>query len=176
MIMADISNLIELMKLQHKEQLKKQDRLHAKQMAVLIPRVKTRDADLKHCIEAACDGAKGSCTPVASFESFDSSSKLWLVYLERFRTFLTANSFPKEKEAQVLLTNHTTVTYKLFSNLAARQSPPEGINDLSTNDNQKFTGEQFNPRRVVVRERGEFWSDLKPKPGDTIQEVFIVGS
>ena len=33
---------------------------------------KMRD-EMKHLIEAACDGAKRSSTPVASFQPFDSS-------------------------------------------------------------------------------------------------------
>ena len=74
---------------QSREQAKK----HAEQMAVLIDQVKVRDAEMKHLI-----GAKGSSTPVASFEPFDSNSELYLDYLETFRTFLTANSIPKQKE------------------------------------------------------------------------------
>ena len=54
---------------------------------------------MKHLVEAAHDGAKANPIPVASFRPFDLSSELWLDYLERFRTFLTANSIPKEKEA-----------------------------------------------------------------------------
>ena len=161
-IMADTTNLMELMRLHYKEQMEKQDRQHAEQMAVLIGRIKTRDADMKRLIEAAHDGAKGSSTPVTSFKPFDSNSELLLDYLERFRTFLTANSIPKEKEAQVFLTNQTTVTYKLLlSNLAAQQSPAKGNSNLSIDDIQKFMGEQFHPRKFVVSERYRFWSGLK---------------
>ena len=42
-IMTGINNLIELMKLQHKERMVKKDTQHAKQMAVLMAQVKTRD-------------------------------------------------------------------------------------------------------------------------------------
>ena len=66
-------------------------------MAVLRDQVKVRDAEMKHLIEAAHDGA---IYTVASFEPFDSNPELWMDYLEKFRTFLTANSIPKEKEAQ----------------------------------------------------------------------------
>ena len=38
-------------------------------------------------------------------------------------------------------------------------------------DIQKFMGEQFNPRRFVVRERYKIWEDLKQKVGETIQEL-----
>ena len=107
---------------------------------------------MKHLIEVAHDGAKGSSTQVASFKPIDSSSELWLDDLERFRNFLTAKSIPKE-EAQILLTYKTTVTYELLSNLAAQQPPPKGINDLSMDNIQKSMGEQLNARRFVVRER-----------------------
>ena len=85
--------------------MEKKDRQHAEQKAVLIAQVKTGVVEMKHLIEAAHDGAKGSYTPVASFQPLDSSSD---------GTFLTANSTPKEKEAQVFLTNQTTIIYKLL--------------------------------------------------------------
>ena len=44
--MDDIANLIEPIKVQHKEQIEEQDRQHAEQMAVLIAKVKSRDADM----------------------------------------------------------------------------------------------------------------------------------
>ena len=69
------------------------------QVVVLIEQIKTKEEGMKNVIEAACDGARGSSTQVASFQPFDSSSELWLDYLERFRAFHTANSIPKEKEA-----------------------------------------------------------------------------
>ena len=126
---------------------------------------------MKHPIEAARDGTKGSSTPVASFQPFESSSELWLDYLERSRTFLTAISVPKKKEAHVFLTNQTTVTYKLLSNLSAQQSLPKGIIQLRMEDIQKLTGKQFDPKRFVVRERYHFWVDLKRKLGETIQDL-----
>ena len=70
---------------------------------------------MKNLIQAAHDGGRENSTPVASFEPFDSSSELWLDYLEILRTFCTVNSIPKENKAQVFLTNQTTVTYKLPS-------------------------------------------------------------
>ena len=148
-----------------------QERKHTKQMAVLIEQVKIRDAEMEHLIGSACDGAKAHSTPVASFQPFDLSSEPWLDYMERFRTFLTVNFISKEKEAQVFLTSQTTVTYNLLSNLVARQSPAKGVNDLSMDDIQKFMEEQFNPRRFVVIERYKFWSDLKQKPEETLQEL-----
>ena len=92
-------------------------------------------------------------------------------YLERFRTFLIANSISKEKEAQVFLTNLTTVTYKLLSNLAAQQSPAKGINNLSMDDIQKLMVEQLDPRRFAVQKRYEFLAYLKQKPGETLQKL-----
>ena len=90
----------------HREQMdeqarqsREQEKKHVEQMAVLIYQVKVRDAEMNHLIEAACDGAKGGSTQVTSFKPFDSNTELWLDYLERFRTFLTVNSIPKEKEA-----------------------------------------------------------------------------
>ena len=61
-----------------------------------------------------------------------------------------ANFNPKEKEAQVFLTNQSTVTYRLLSNLAAQESPPKGINELRMDYIQEFMGEQFDPKRFVL--------------------------
>ena len=45
--------------------------------------------------------------------SFRSPFRTWKDYLERFHTFASANSVPKDKMAQIYLTNQTTATYKL---------------------------------------------------------------
>ena len=78
---------------------------------------------------------------MVSYEPFDSNSELWMDYLERFRTFLIANSILKEREAQVFLTNQTRVTYKLLSYMVGQPSPAKGINNLSKDVIQMFMGE-----------------------------------
>ena len=82
-IMAEITISIEMLKLQHKEEIeeqarqsREQARQHVEQMAVLKEQVKAREVEMKHVIEAARDGTKGSYTPVASFQRLDSSSDL----------------------------------------------------------------------------------------------------
>ena len=97
--MAELASLIEVLKKQHKEQMDEQARQHREQMAVLGEHIRVQDFKMKKLIETACDGVRGGFTPMASFQPFDSSPELWLDYLERFKTFLTANSVPKEKEA-----------------------------------------------------------------------------
>ena len=110
-------------------------------------------------------------TPMASFQPFDSTSELWTDYLARFRTFVTANSIPDNKQAQIFLTNQSNSVYKMLSNLAAQQQPVKSIHELTMNDIQTFMAEQFDPKRFVVRERFKFWSDIKRKPGETIPEL-----
>ena len=118
-IMADIVSLIDVLMRQHKEQMDKQARQHREQIAVLKEQVKTKQHEMKNLIEATSDRFRGSSAPVVSFQPIDSSSELWLDYLERFRTSLTANSIPKKKEAYLFLTNQSTVTCKLLSNVEA---------------------------------------------------------
>ena len=108
---------------------------------------------------------------MASFQPFDSTSELWTDYLARFRTFVTANSIPDNKQAQIFLTNQSNSVYKMLSNLAAQQQPVKSIHELTMNDIQTFMAEQFDPKRFVVRERFKFWSDMKRKPGETIPEL-----
>ena len=115
-------------------------------MAVVKEQAKIDEDEMKKLIVAACDGARGSSTTMASFQPFNSSLELQFDYLERFRTFLKSNSITKQKKAQVFTTNQAKVTYKLLSNLAAQQSTPKGINELKMDDIQKFMGEPFNPK------------------------------
>ena len=109
---------------------------------------------------------------MASFQPFDSTSELWLDYLERFTciTLLTANSVPKEKAAKVFLTNQSKVTYKLLNNMSAQQPTSKTIIELSMEVIQKSMGEQYEPKQFVVRERWKIWADLKQRRGESIQE------
>ena len=72
---------------------------------------------------------------MASFQPFDSTSELWTDYLARFRTFVTANSIPDNKQAEIFQSNSL---YKMLSNLAAQQQPVKSIHELTMNDIQTF--------------------------------------
>ncbi|KAG8238592.1 hypothetical protein J437_LFUL018301 [Ladona fulva] len=102
--------------------------------------------------------------PIPTFMPFDPLSELWKDYWARFQTF--ANSMPPDQLPQIFLTNQTTATYKLFSTLAAQQSPPKDINELSMNDIASFM-DQFDPRRFTVRERFKFWSEMQDRRIDS---------
>ena len=158
--MSEISELILLLNKQHQEQNKQ----HQEQMTMLQEQIKILQSSLNNPRENVP-------TPMASFQPFDSTSELWTDYLARFRTFVTANSVPDNKQAQIFLTNQSNSVYKMLSNLAAQQQPVKSIHELTMNDIQTFMAEQFDPKRFVVRERFKFWSDLKRKPGETIPEL-----
>ena len=78
-----------------------QARQNEEQMAVLIEQVQTREDEIKNLIDNARDRARGSSSPMTSFQPFDSSSELRLDYLERFMAFLTANSIPGEGSSSI---------------------------------------------------------------------------
>ena len=158
--MSEISELILLLNKQHQEQNKQ----HQEQMTMLQEQIKILQSSLNNRRENVP-------TPMASFQPFDSTSELWTDYLARFRTFVTANSIPDNKQAQIFLTNQSNSVYKMLSNLAAQQQPVKSIHELTMNDIQTFMAEQFDPKRFVVRERFKFWSDMKRKPGETITEL-----
>ena len=176
--MSEISELILLLNKQHQEQNKQ----HQEQMAVL--RNEHREQNKQHqeqmtmlqeqlkILQSSLNNPRENVpTPMASFQPFDSTSELWTDYLARFRTFVTANSVPDNKQAQIFLTNQSNSVYKMLSNLAAQQQPVKSIHELTMNDIQTFMAEQFDPKRFVVRERFKFWSDMKRKPGETIPEL-----
>ena len=166
--MSEISELILLLNKQHQEQMAvlrdEQNKQHQEQMTMLQEQIKILQSSLNKPRENVS-------TPMASFQPFDSTSELWTDYLARFRTFVTANSIPDNKQAQIFLTNQSNSVYKMLSNLAAQQQPVKSIHELTMNDIQTFMAEQFDPKRFVVRERFKFWSDMKRKTGETIPEL-----
>ena len=162
--MSEISELILLLNKQHQEQMAVLRGEHQEQMTMLQEQLKILQSSLNNPRENVP-------TPMASFQPFDSTSELWTDYLARFRTFVTANSIPDNKQAQIFLTNQSNSVYKMLSNLAAQQQPVKSIHELTINDIQTFMAEQFDPKRFVVRERFKFWSDMKRKPGETIPEL-----
>ena len=169
--MSEISELILLLNKQHQEQSKQ----HQEQMAVLRDEHREQMTMLQEqlkILQSSLNNPRENVpTPMASFQPFDSTSELWTDYLARFRTFVTANSIPDNKQAQIFLTNQSNSVYKMLSNLAAQQQPVKSIHELMMNDIQTFMAEQFDPKRFVVRERFKFWSDMKRKPGETIPEL-----
>ena len=167
--MSEISELILLLNKQHQEQMavlrdehREQNKQHQEQMTMLQEQLKTLQSSLNNPRENVP-------TPMASFQPFDSTSELWTDYLARFQTFVTANSIPDNKQAQIFLTNQSNSVYKMLSNLAAQQQPVKSIHEPTMNDIQTFMAEQFDPKRC--RERFKFWSDMKRKPGETIPEL-----
>ena len=162
--MTEISELILLLNKQHQEQMAVLRGEHQEQMTMLQEQLKILQSSLNN-------PRQNVPTPMASFQPFDSTSELWTDYLARFQTFVTANSIPDNKQAQIFLTNQSNSVYKMLSNLAARQQPVKSIHELTMNDIQTFMAEQFDPKRFVVRERFKFWSDMKRKPGETIPEL-----
>ena len=180
--MSEISELILLLNKQHQEQNKQhQEQMavfrgeHQEQMAVLRGEHREQmtmlQEQLKTLQSSLNNPRENVPTPMASFQPFDSTSELWTDYLARFRTFVTANSIPDNKQTQIFLTNQSNSVYKMLSNLAAQQQPVKSIHELTMNDIQTFMAEQFDPKRFVVRERFKFWSDMKRKPGETIPEL-----
>ena len=98
--MSGISELILLLNKQHQEQ-----------MTMLQEQIKILQSSLNNPRENVP-------TPMASFQPFDSTSELWTDYLARFRTFVTANSVPDNKQAQIFLTNQSNSVYKMLSGSA----------------------------------------------------------
>ena len=195
--MSEISELILLLNKQHQEQMavfrgehqeqmavlrdehrernrqhQEQNKQHQEQMAVLRgehqEQITMLQEQIKILQSSLNNPRENVPTPMASFQPFDSTSELWTDYLARLRTFVTANSIPDNKQAQIFLTNQSNSVYKMLSNLAAQQQPVKSIHELTMNDIQTFMAEQFDPKRFVVRERFKFWSDMKRKPGETI--------
>ena len=110
-------------------------------------------------------------TSIPKFSAFNPTEEPWKDCLAHFHTFVVANSITMDKQPKVFLTNLMSMTYKLLSNLASQQQPPQEVNDLSMDEIKEFMKSQFDPTLFVVRERFKFWSEMQRKPGETIQEL-----
>ena len=102
------------------KQLERQESLHKAQMEALLSAV-----DFSTVASTSLQGA----TP--SFVQFDPSLELWTDYWARFCTFVSAHSVSNNRKAQIFLTNQSSTTYKLLSNLASQETPPKSINELT---------------------------------------------
>ena len=85
---------------------------------------------------------------------------------------MVANAVPEQCKSQVFLTNQTAAVYKQLANLAAQQTPSKDINKLTMLEIVDFMKEQTDPKHFIVRECFKVWSDMKRKPGETLQEFF----
>jgi len=89
-------------------------------------------------------------TATLTLAPFDSTSELWKDYWSRFLTFTRAHAVPDDRKAQVFLTNQSSTVYKLLSNLAAQETPPREIDDLTMDQLVGYMKVQFDPTRFVI--------------------------
>jgi len=137
-----------------------------------------QQADMKAMLQLLAKPApSGQVLPTAStsatptFSPVDFTSELWKDYWSRFLTFTRAHAVPDDTQAQVFLTNQSSTVYKLLSNLAAQETAPREINDLTMDQIVAYMKVQFDPTRFVVRERFKFWTSMQRRPGASIQEL-----
>ena len=123
-------------------------------------------------IKALTESTEKKASGVAThFTAFDPNTELWTSYYARYQTFVGANSIPEDKMAQIFLTNQSTAIYKQISDWGNQQTPKLDINGITMDAIYNYMMTQYNPRTFIVRERYRFWSDMKRKPGETIQEL-----
>ena len=67
----------------------------------------------------------------------------------------------------MLLANQTTTIYKLLTNLAQQQTPPQKINEPSMEKIIEFMAKNYDPKRFLIRDRYNLWHDMKRKPRET---------
>ena len=89
----------------------------------------------------------------------------------KFLTFAGAHNVNDDRKAQIFLTNQSKDVYRLLGNLAKQQNPPKQINDLIMDEIVTFMKTQYNPKQFIVHKLFKFWSDMRRKPGETLQEL-----
>ena len=143
------------------KQLERQESLHKVQIEALLSAVDKTNTVAWTFLQGA--------TP--RFVQFDQSSELWTDYWARFCTFDSAHSVSNNRNAQIFLTNQSSTTYKLLSNLASQETPPKTINKLTMTEIETYIKRRFDPKRFVVRERFKFWSEMQRKSGESVLEL-----
>ena len=168
--MSETAKLIELLQLQIQNQQQRMERqvaAHREQMSALLQQ-------MSHSESFGAPGAASIAATLPSvpvFEPFDSTSELWPDYYDRFLTVAGAHNVNDERKAQIFLTNQSKDVYRLLGNLAKQQNPPKQINALTMDEIVTFMKTQYDPKRFIVHERFKFWSDMRRKPGETLQEL-----
>ena len=96
-----------------------------------------------------------------SFMPFYFSTELWTDYCVRFCSFAKAHAVSDERKAKIFLTNQSSTTCKLLLTLAAQETPPKSINELTMTEIETYTKNQFDPKQFIARERFKYWSDMQ---------------
>ena len=181
--MAELKDLVELMKLQmtlQREMNDAQQKRHEEEMKMKEAELKQKQVDMEQQLTVLRDALRSttqtaptsvSVSSIPSFTAFDSNQELWQDYFARFQTFVSANSVSEDRVPQVFLTNQSPLLYKELSTMAAQQTPSKKINELSMNDIKAYMDEQYDPKLFIVRERFKFWNDMQRKPGESLQEL-----
>ena len=112
---------------------------YEEQLQILKNLIRGREQDGDYELPTAPTNAVA--TP--NFPAFDSTSQLWSDYWPRFCTFENAHSVLNKQSAGVYLTNQTSTIYKMLSNLAAQQTPPKDINNLTMEQITNYMKKQF---------------------------------
>ncbi|XP_067950423.1 uncharacterized protein [Watersipora subatra] len=108
---------------------------------------------------------------IPNFPAFDSTSELWTDYWARFNTFAVAHIITEDRKPKIFFASQSAVTCKILTNLSAQMTPPKVINQLTMAEITGFMKEQYDPKKFIIRERFEFWSEMRHKPGETVQEL-----
>jgi len=182
-----MEQIVELMQLQLKQQREEmqahEQRFHAKAEAQeqrFREQAERQQADMKAMLQLlAKPPQSGQVLPPATalvtttptFSPFDFTSELWKDYWSRFLTFTRTHVVPDDRKVQVFLTNQSSTVYKLLSNLAAQETPPREINDLTMDQIMAYMKVQFDPTRFVIWERFKFWTTMQRQHGESIQEL-----
>ena len=127
-------------------QMAAQQKQHQEQMQTL----QDQNQKLLAALTTSTQSGGNTVVTIPSFTPFDSSNELWSDYWAWFITFTGVHSIPEAKQAQVFLTNQTSVTYKLLSIYASQLTPSKDINQMNIAEIVDYMKTQFDPTRYIV--------------------------
>ena len=135
----------------HVQELQQRDQ----QMQQMQQELQQRDQQMQQLIATMKPGEDKVAVNIPKFIPFESSQELWSDYWSSFQTFLSVQSIPDEKQAQLFLSSQSRSTYKILSNLAFQRKTPCQVQELGLDDIETYMKEQYDPcwNANTVKER-----------------------
>ena len=132
--------------------------------------MKQQMAKLSEAMEKGT-GAQITQAPKLSIDPFVADDELWKDYLKRFETAVKASNLPASLKASTFLSKQSHSVYKELDVYATQMATPKTADDLKFDEITKYMEKQYNPKRYVIRERNNFWTEIKRRPGETPREL-----
>ena len=145
-------------------------------MEKMVEAITAKDEQIKKLLENM-DKPKpvAEAAPVAvpkiSINEFQHTEELWSDYIKRFETAATACKLPEDLKAATFLSKQSRDVYKELDVYATQLANPKTADGLTYSEITTYMNKQYSPQKYEIRERFNYWTDIKRKPGESPREL-----